>query len=206
MKKWILLIIALCSCVGSWAQTKSEKEFSFYYITHDIKTNVPKLTKTLQSAFNETLEYQNQAVFYLANGEEPVIVRVGTPNDNQKDFPALIGQLQEKMSHDISADYDINRIVALFDTVQIISQEGKQLFNMVNWNYYISSEFWSMSYNESVISTLYWTMNMDQLKMEDEFYVNIYRSTEDEFALDKKMPFGPKNMSGINLGQTVITY
>ena len=207
MKSYICLIIAAIVLMYSsaYSQGIQNKEFSFYYIAHDRNTNVQQLSLELQQQFDNLKEYDNVGVFYLANGEEPIIIKVNTPNENGKEFPHLIGEIQEKLSHDISPDYDVNRIISLFDDTPFVDDGRKLLYTSVNWNYYVTSSFWSMNYNESIIGSLYWIMNMDELR-KDEFYLNILRSPDDVIEFDRNKAIGDKNYSDINRNIAIVTY
>lgn len=207
MKRLLLLLTGILLFLNSGiAQERSNDELNFYYIAHDRKTNVQRLSHELQRAYDNLKEYDNAGIFYLANGEEPIIVKVNLPDENEKDFPHLIGEMQEKIAHDIFADYDIDRILDLFTVTPFVNDNDELLYNQVNWNYYITSNFWTMMYNESIISTLYWTFDMDQLSRNQEFYMNIIRSPEDEISTIQGQEMGLKNLSGINEKIAIVTY
>lgn len=207
MKRLLLLLTGILLFLNSGiAQERSNDELNFYYIAHDRKTNVQRLSHELQRAYDNLKEYDNAGIFYLANGEEPIIVKVNLPDENEKDFPHLIGEMQEKLAHDIFADYDINRILDLFTVTPFVNDNDELLYNQINWNYYITSNFWTMMYNESIISTLYWTFDMDQLSRNQEFYMNIIRSREDEISTIQGQEMGLKNLCGINERIAIVTY
>lgn len=188
------------------AQEKVDSDFTFYYISHDRQTNVQALTHELQQAYDELKEYDNAGIFYLANGEEPLIVKVNMPKENEKDFPHLIGEMQEKLAHDISADYDVNRILSIFEESNFVDEQGSLLYNSVNWNFYVTSSFWTMTYNESIIGTLYWAMDMGELRANQEFYLNVLRSSEDVVTYENGQAIGIKNYNGINEMFAIGTY
>jgi len=204
MKKslFLLLILLPFSLLGE----TTEKEFTFHYINHDRSTNVQKLSKTIQKAFDDAVEYDNICIFYLANGEEPYIVQVNTANDNRQDFALLIGEIQEKLSHDIAADFDIEKIMNILEEAPILNEDKELLYSSVNWNYYISPTFWDMQYHQSIIAPLYWNMNMDWMKENLEFYLNVLVADGDIIEYDKEQPFGVKNVSNINNGFVIQAY
>lgn len=208
MKHFFLVFLLFIGSLRatSSAQNMQDKEFNFYYVSHDRQTNVQGLTRELQNAFDNLKEYGNAGIFYLANGEEPFIVRVNLPNENEKEFPHFIGELQEKLAHDVAADYDVERILTLMKEHPFLDDSDVLLYSTVNWNYYISSFFWSMTYNESVIGTLYWAMDMDVLKADKEFYINILRSPEDEIPYELGMAMGIKNYCDINSNIAIVPY
>lgn len=206
MKKYFLFWMTLFLFPSIYAQEKQDRELNFYYIAHDRSTNVQHLSRELQQQFDNLKEYDNVGIFYLANGEEPIIIQVNTPNENEKEFPYIIGELQEKLGHDITAYYDVDRIISLFEEIPFLDEKRHLLYSSVNWNYYITSNFWSMLYNESIIGTLYWVMNMDELRRDEDFYINILRSSDDLIDFDKNNAIGIKNYSNINSNVAIVTY
>ena len=206
MKKFFLYWLTLFLFPSIYAQEKQDRELNFYYIAHDRSTNVQHLSRELQQQFDNLKEYDNVGIFYLANGEEPIIIQVNTPNENEKEFPYIIGELQEKLGHDITAYYDVDRIISLFEEIPFLDEKRHLLYSSVNWNYYITSNFWSMLYNESIIGTLYWVMNMDELRRDEDFYINILRSSDDLIDFDKNNAIGIKNYSNINSNVAIVTY
>ena len=206
MKKFFLYWLTLFLFPSIYAQEKQDRELNFYYIAHDRSTNVQHLSRELQQQFDNLKEYDNVGIIYLANGEEPIIIQVNTPNENEKEFPYIIGELQEKLGHDITAYYDVDRIISLFEEIPFLDEKRHLLYSSVNWNYYITSNFWSMLYNESIIGTLYWVMNMDELRRDEDFYINILRSSDDLIDFDKNNAIGIKNYSNINSNVAIVTY
>lgn len=207
MKKYFYLFwLTLCLVSSVCAQNKQDRELHFFYIAHDRSTNIQKLSRELQQQFDNLKEYDNVGIFYFANGEEPIIIQVNTPNENEKEFPIIIGEIQNKLAHDITAYYDVDRILSLFEEIPFLDEGHHLLYSSVNWNYYVSSYFWSMLYNESVIGTLYWVMNMDELRKDEDFYINILRSSDDHIDLDRNNVIGIKNYSNINSNVAVVTY
>lgn len=200
MKKILLSCFCLlCQSVQLlFAQDKSESDFTFYYVSHDRQTNVQSLSQELQRAFDDLKEYNNAGIFYLANGEEPVIVKVNLPDENEKDFPHLIGEMQERLAHNISAGFDVDNILSIFEKSDFIDEQGALRYNSVNWNFYVTSSFWAMGYNESVIGTLFWTLDMGELRANKEFYLNVLRSSSEDFKYNVLQPIGIKNYNGIN--------
>lgn len=197
MKKFLFFCFCLSVHLLS-AQDRSDLDFTFYYVSHDRQTNVQTLSRELQKAFDDLKEYGNAGIFYLANGIDPVMVRVNMPDENEKDFPHLIGELQEKLAHSVSADFDVDNILSIFEKSDFVDEHGDLLYNSVNWNFYVTSTFWSMGYNESIIGALFWTMDMRELRANKEFYLNVLRSSDDNISYYDQRPIGIKNYNGIN--------
>lgn len=186
------------------AQEK-ERHLYFIYITHDHTTPIQRLGQLLIDMNEDAKKYGYSCIFYLANGESPHIVRVNTLNDNRQDFEGrILGELQNKMSHDVNPLYDVEKIVELFNENEFVGTDGNLLYSSVTWRFYVNKNFWTQ-YNETIIASLYWTMELDKLK-DTEFYFDVFQDENDLVEYDEKVPFGPKNLAKINDGFLLLTY
>lgn len=180
--------------------TKSQT-LDFYYICLDRKTSVQRLTRKLESEYNKLVEYDNAGIFYLANNKTPKIVCVNLANvDKEQDdsnFNALIGDLQSSTSHNIEVRFDIDSIMSLFERFPFLSEDEELLYKSVNWNFFVTSLFWSQRYHETLIAPLFWTMDMDKLRKKSNFMPRIYRGKEDVFEIgtDSKEALGVRNLN-----------
>lgn len=216
---WLFMSWNIC-CAQEFSEQRDSQENSalwntrnqelhFYYIVHDIKTDPQRLCQELQKEYDNLNEYGNAGIFYLANKDKPMIVCVNMANvENDEDgtrFPLLIGEIQSKRKHDILVHHDIDFVMNLFERLPFLSEENELLYQSVNWNYYISSDFMTLGYNESIIATFYWTMDMDRLRKQ-EFYLNVMYSKTDDMSGFSKHIMGSKNLNGINDHVTLISY
>lgn len=191
--------------VGASAQ-KVNKDFYFVYIAHDRTTPVQRLSRILQEMYDDAVKYGHACVFYLANNQSPNIVSVNIGNDNRKDFGAMIiGELQNKLSHDISPRFDLATIVDIFNKNDYLLSNQELRYASVTWNFYTSERFWDGGYNESLIAPLYWIMEVDKMQ-ELDFYFNVYHSEDDELEIDETSSFGMKNLSAINKDVLLLEY
>jgi len=191
--------------VGASAQ-KVNKDFYFVYIAHDRTTPVQRLSRILQEMYDDAVKYGHACVFYLANNQSPNIVCVNIGNDNRKDFGAMIiGELQNKPSHDISPRFDLETIVNVFNQDDFLLNIQELKYTSVTWNFYTSEWFWNGGYNESLMASLYWIMEVDKMQ-ELDFYFNVYHSEDDELEVDETLLFGVKNLSAINEGVLLLEY
>ena len=202
---YIFLVFIFFGVLNTSAQ-KTNKDFYFIYIAHDRTTPVQRLSKTLQEIYDGAVKYGHSCVFYLANNESPYIVNVNIGNDNRNDFDAMIiGELQNKLSHGISPRFDLDAIVNMFNSNDYLLSEQELKYISVTWNFYTSEWFWNEGYNESLIASLYWIMDIDKTE-ELDFYFNVYHSENDKLELDDKLLFGVKNLSNINEGFFLLEY
>ncbi len=196
MKRRILtaLVFSVIFVFGAKAQ---DKALRFVYIAHDENTVTQKLIYILKEYYIDVLNYPEfrSAVFYLANGSYPVIVRVNTENENPKDFDIIIDELQSKRSHDIDVETDLERIPLIFDEIETTA-DGEPAFSSVEWDWYINSTFWSLGYNESVIAALSWIMEMPRYVEEGGLDLKFYSDERDFLPVDEACPFGEKGLFG----------
>ena len=202
---YIFLVFIFFGVLNTSAQ-KTNKDFYFIYIAHDRTTPVQRLSRTLQEIYDGAVKYGHSCVFYLANNESPYIVNVNIGNDNRNDFDAMIiGELQNKLSHGISPRFDLDAIVNMFNSNDYLLSEQELKYISVTWNFYTNEWFWNEGYNESLIASLYWIMDIDKTE-ELDFYFNVYHSENDKLELDDKLLFGVKNLSNINEGFFLLEY
>lgn len=194
MKRVLILIIALLAALSGSAQTKS---FEFYYIAHDRNTPVNDLCKRLNNVY-ESADYDEECavIFYLPNYDEPLVVVMNLPGDNRKDFEKLIGELRTKSHHQIYADNDYENILDLVNKYDFIDDSANRTYSSVLFCWYVNPEFWMMKYNEMLIASLYFDLELDKYK--NYVTVETWHAADDglDERVDMDMPFGSKNLCG----------
>lgn len=204
MKRIVLMLLCLMVGWPSMAQTKydpSQQTLKFIYIAHDENTPVQSLIPRLKELVENDATFmpeQLAVILYLPNGvEEPLIVRVNTGvNDNPGDFPRLIDELQNKLTHDAMPEIDREQIVQIFEDIPLLNDNGTPRFMAIDWDYYVNSTFWTLNHNESVIASLYWIMDMEQLTKDNYLNVNIYYGEQsDKLPINEELPFGEKKLN-----------
>ena len=179
------------SCTFSRAQSQS---LEFIYIAHDSSTPVSRLSARLQEVFNDARSNEGNAViFYLANADEPRIVKMNLPDANPQDFEEMLGELNYKSAHEIYAEVDRERIVDLFNETDFLTDDGQPAFSMFTMTYYVNPSFWTMKYNENVIASLYFILDLNRLSS-DYFTMEIWHGQDDGLVYDEKDPFGERNL------------
>ena len=194
-----ILCTAICMLLAmtAFAQDKSNQELSFVYISHDENTDTKALVGRLKEKYASVINYpDNRAcVFYLANGLDPVIVKLNMPGDNREVFEEIIYSLQNKLSHDVSASNDVENIVNIINDNDIIDENGKPSYRHIEWDYYINSTFWQLRNNEHLIAKLFFVMDMESLMTDYYLTLNFYYSREtDQIPFDSEKPFGNKEI------------
>ncbi len=195
MKRICLLLVSLLlGTAPTLGQEKSEQDLAFIYIAHDEYTAVQSLIERLKEAFADAINYPESraVIFYLANAENPIVVQVNTKNDNQQEFDRIVDELQTKRSHNVEPVVDCAKIQEIFNADDLIDDEGKGLYRSVEWTYYVNSTFWALMYNESVIASLFFIMDMEEMIESGYLRVNIMHGADDTLPYNEESPFGPK--------------
>ena len=195
MKRICLLLVSLLlGTAPTLGQEKSEQDLAFIYIAHDEYTAVQSLIERLKEAFADAINYPESraVIFYLANAENRIVVQVNTKNDNQQEFDRIVDELQTKRSHNVEPVVDCAKIQEIFNADDLIDDEGKGLYRSVEWTYYVNSTFWALMYNESVIASLFFIMDMEEMIESGYLRVNIMHGADDTLPYNEESPFGPK--------------
>lgn len=195
MKK-LALIIVFCylGLFGAFAQNSSQR-LQVVYISKDYTTETNPLCSELRDMYSFAEKDNNEAVvFYLANSTSPLIVRINLPGDNRKDFDKLIDALMTKSETIINPTTDLQRLVELFEEIPILSDNGDRNYQNVEIVYYITPTFWELQYNEQIIASVYFSLEMDANWAKDYFSMSIYHAASDGLIVDEAKPFGDKNL------------
>lgn len=189
MKRLILIFFLLMSLAGS-AQDSS---FEFYYIAHDRSTPVNDLCKRLEAIYETARSYDDfSVIFYLPNYDDPLVVKMNLEGDNRDDFKKIISELRLKSAHEIYADIDYATIVDLINRNDFIDNEGNHKFSSVLFCWYVNPDFWKFQYNEKLIASLYFNLELDKYK--GYVTTQVWHAAGDGLVVDKKYPFGTKNI------------
>ncbi|MBR4996047.1 MAG: hypothetical protein IKY82_08300 [Alistipes sp.] len=194
MKRIFTLLLALFICVSVKAQDNTNKDLTFVYISHDENTPTQALISRLKEIYTDAMNYPEDraAIFYLTNGDHPIIVRMNVNNSNPKDFETLVEDLQSKRAHDVFPETDCEKIIEIFSENDLLNEEGEPMFRSVEWNYYVNSTFWKLNNNEYVIATLYWVFEMEKMIQSQYMQVRILHGEVDPLPVNKEFPFGEK--------------
>ena len=198
MRRLLFVLFLSLFPLLSGAQDISTREqtLEFYYIAHDRTSPIGKICDFIKERQKEATYYKDLAmIFYLADADSPIVVKMNLPGDNRADFQNIINALQQNMSHDINPRDDIRQITELFNEIDYIDDNGNPRFRSFQWISFITPLFWQMQYNEDVIAALYFIMDMDKLS-EDYLTIDIYYDSENPLNYNKEIPFGPKEICG----------
>ena len=193
--------------VDQEASDFKEKDLTIVYIAHTTDVPLAKLTEKLEEHYRNGVQFENEVIFYLSNGSEPYIVKVNTKGQNNEDFEAeIIDELWAKRSHDIDPYSDVENIINIVNENDFVNEEGKLKYLSVTFDFFVTETFWTMKYNESIISKLYFALDINEVKKDNpDLYFNVHYASEGQ-AIDNSNKFGVKNLQNINVNVQVMPY
>lgn len=185
--------------IASAGNENNDKTFCFAYVAHSEVSTVNEIVNYLDSRFAKAEKDNDYVlVIYLANGEDPFIVEVNTPDDNRKEYKGLIEEFRSKRSHRVDPEYDLKKIAGLFERLDFMAPKSYNLsYGAVDWHFHVNSDFWAMGYNQSLISRLCFVMGVDYMENEN-FRLRCYFSRYDEPEIDLINPFGRMDYCSID--------
>lgn len=192
MRRLLILILSLF-CTLSSAQNFGQHSLKFIYVYHGSDTPVAELCKTLNNAFRDARNYGFPTIIYLANINKPFIATAGIGEADVAGFENIISRLQEKRFHEIDPQSDVEKIMALFNKYDFLSDDGTPKYSSMNWTFYVNQSFWDANYNELIIARLYYALDLGSLPS-DFLRFQIYYSGTEDFKYNRDYPFGRKDL------------
>ena len=194
MKKGLLiLLLGIIFTMNGYSQTS---RLVFTYIAHSTETPVVQLCNELRSQFDFARNYRVPTVFYLANMKMPLIAKiaVGEEEDDVETFDRIIKELQERRFHSVDSKEDVNQIVSLFNQYDFVDDNDSPKYKEMEWNFFIDQAFWDLKYNEKIIATLYYTLDIENYASDFLRLRVFYSGDRDELIFDEANPYGLKNI------------
>ena len=192
MKKLFVLIFGLFQLCFVHAQSQS---LQLIYITKDQTTSVTPLLNNIKDIYKSAVSDKSQAlIFYLANADSPIIVQINLPGDNSYEIADIYEALITKSETIISPEHDLKNIVSIFDEINLTETNGDKRFLSAEILYYITPTFWDLKYNEIIIASVYFALDMDLEWAKDYFTISVYHCPNDGLEIDEENPFGLRNL------------
>ena len=202
----MLLSLSITTMAQSNMQ-KKEQPFRFLYLVHDPTSPVSTLIESLRKIERRARQYNQVCLIYLSNGrkvdEVPFfLAQINTEEDNRNEFDKILGELNNKLSHEINIQADISHILKIFDEHKIIDDNGDLLYKSVAMEFYLTSHFCENGYVDDFIVPLYVAFDVHNLPDKFKFYVMVN-------GVDREDPeyyFGNKNYNSINENVEIMKY
>ena len=201
-----LLLSVACGLVSFLAAFGQDQSLQFYYIMKDHNIKVNPLVEEIRDIYDfARVDNNSAAIFYMANWDEPLIVKLNLPGDNRKDMDLIFEALMTKSETTINPSSDLEKISGLFNEIPLRTASGGKAFSRVEFNYYVTPSFWDLSYNEQIIAALYFVLDMDADWAKDYVFMSILHQEGDGLTVNPKLPFGPADLP-VGYKFQVLTY
>lgn len=204
MKKYNRLLL-LCFCFlfcGSLSAQTSNKSLYFVFIDHEPTTPVTKLCERLKSLRDDVLEIEDQMMVYLSDGMHPIVSLInmgdsGETRNTEEAFGKVISELQERVSNDVNPRVDLEEILNLFSTYNIVGEDGKLCYREVTMDFYLGPNFWSQEHHKKLLQRLYFLFQIPELE-KGELMFNVFIPKGTTLSYEEGEVFGKLNAEGIN--------
>lgn len=212
MKRTLSMLVIMFLAVGVAEAQKIPTRYDFYYIAHDNETPVSRLVDELKEAASFAERLSTPAIFYLANGDKPIVVKFNTEDENEMDFEnILLKELREKDFHNPAGRKDLLNILDIIKETDFVIN-GKMIQDTF-FQFYVGKEFWERECHISVIAALYCILNVEHYT-NDGMVFEIYSHHCDEIKSYCKgvdnpegyKLFGEQNYNGLNEMLTIYEY
>ena len=198
----VLLLAGSLQSAKAQDRTNRERNLRILFIDHEPSMPVKDVIAYIRRQRAMARENNNSLIIYMPNNQEPFIslTNVQDPYNNGDDTQEAFDAICEAMnlpSHNKEPWYDRNKLVQMFSDYNILDKNGDLLYATVRMEFYLTTEFWKLGYNESIIAPLFFAIDGDSL-LKKEFNFDVYVTNVDKLEYDPKAPFGRKNLGGIN--------
>lgn len=192
MRKFVILCLLF---IGNHLCYSQRQSLQVVYITKDYTTEVNPLCKELRDMFEFAERDDTQAyVFYLANSTSPQIVKVNLPGDNRKEFDKIIDALMSKSETIINPSTDVRQLVSVFNDVGLLDQNGSNYYQSVELQFYVTPTFWDLGYNEQIIASTYFALDLDSEWADGYVNMSIFHNIHDGLEVGEDHPFGKNDL------------
>ena len=206
--KWIHLLLLACwliPCMPAVAQEdyesdNEEQTFRFIYIAPDNSMKMDELISDITSVFNSIVDDPQQpCIFYLANGEDPVIVKCNMPGHNEEDFEnRLIYMLTDNPTYSFYAKYDRTRIYELVGENDFLNSDGS-VKNPIELTFHVGRQFWGEENGEKIIAAIFFQFNGARYAGEGIMKFNVvFRCQPNLRNYDSSKTFGDSNLDKLS--------
>ena len=187
MRKLCLLLLALIGTLQMPGARAQGNTLELYYIAHDhYETALSGILDQVRR--NTRYSPERTVIFYLANGNTPVRLRVSP--DDELDYENFRETLNAQTSHSVYPEVDRLMLIDMLSEGRFIPTKGLDSYDRVVFNYYITPGFVAMDFCDAVIGRLYWDMEMAKLPR-NKLEINIFHSPDER--IDEDRLFGRKN-------------
>lgn len=186
------------------SETVEKKTFRFIYVAPDNTMTQQRLLAALNNHRNYIVSEGSPAIFYLASGDNPIIVKYNLDDESVEDSDNLFEKellyyLKQSMSTNVEAGFDRQKIMELISQYDFIDEDGELSYKMTEFDFHVGKSFWDRGNNEAVIGSLFFALNAAKYMNEGQLQFNVFfRCPSSKGSFDRDKPFGQLNFDDIN--------
>ena len=180
-----------------------EQTFRFVYIAPDRTVDIPTITSELKTLKDNTTANGYPAVFYLANGESPVIVEFNIGKNNQEDYERQLKyMIENNTSWRVESTFDRKRVENILSGYNVVDSNGNLTYSSTELSFHVGKNFWDNHWNEKLIGAIFFDLNVAKYIGTPAFKFNVFfycppaYDSNENYSREK--PFGELNPDGIN--------
>lgn len=186
-----------------------DQNLQIVFIDHEPSLPTADVIRYLRETRRDALEYVNSVIFYMPSDKTPFVslVNLGKNDDpraTEDAFDRLCAALNQP-SHNKDAFHDRQAFMELVNEFHVFNDDYSLGYRAVQMNFYLTREFWTLGYNETILSPIYFALNVPKITTTD-FLFNVYASYDAVQTLDKTKPFGERNFDDINKNVEVFEF
>lgn len=197
-------------------QNFKDNHFRLVYIDHEPTTPIAIIHQRLEKLHDDAIESGSLLIIYLADEDRPLISLTNFGDSalderyySEDAYDEVIEQMYIQTAHEVWASYDLNTlksilgsdgIYPLFSEKDTISEMN---FKSVILDFYVGSQFWNLRCNEELLAQLFVSLKIDEKLNTNAFPItklafNVLKPRGVQLMYPSRMPFGRKNLGGIN--------
>lgn len=137
---------------------RAQKEnLEINYFAHDHYNGA--FLNVIDDIFNtKAYDSNSHTYLYMANASEPSVLLCDSNNyKGLEDFKTM---LNGQLSHNVWAEVDIAKIIELVSKDDFIDNSAKPRYQYFTLNFYLTPSFFTYGYAETLISRLYWDLDL----------------------------------------------
>lgn len=206
-KSIVILFVMMCVSFTLNVHAQMSRNLQFVYIDHEVTTPTNKLCQQLKSLRDDANETKDVLIIYLSTGISEQnygmvsLTNVEDPNSEENSteeaFNNIIAALQNTNYHSVDPKKDVANILRIFDWCNFLNDQRQLTFSNVTMDFYVSSNFWLLGYEHSIISHLYTDFDVESLP-KASFSFNVFKPRDVELKHKEGTPFGTNNLQNIN--------
>ena len=196
----MLMVSTLCGVeLSAQKIDRASHNLRFVFLDHSPSLNSASVIERLRNLRDQALEQENALIIYMPSETEPFIVKFnidedGSTEKSQSDFGRLTHALNLP-SHNMNIDIDRKKVLELMQ--HAFTNDSKLNYMAVRMEFYLTSTFWDLGFNESILAPIYFALDVPNMQQENDLYFDVYADLTDE-NMPKNPNFGISNLAGIN--------